>query len=81
MSRSVFANSFRDTVGCTPGVYLQNWRMAIAQRLLRQGQSLLQVADAVGYSSETAFSRAFRAQVGIPPRQWREAQKQAQVMI
>lgn len=76
MSRSVFANSFRDTVGCTPGVYLQNWRIAIAQRLLRQGQSLQQVSDAVGYGSETAFSRAFRAQVGMPPRQWREAQKQ-----
>ena len=77
MSRSVFANSFRDTVGCTPGVYLQNWRMAIAQRLLRQGQSLQQVADTVGYGSEAAFSRAFRTQVGMPPRQWREAQKQA----
>lgn len=75
MSRSVFANSFRDTVGCTVGVYLQNWRMAVAQRLLRQGQSLQHVADAVGYASETAFSRAFRAQVGMPPRQWREASK------
>jgi AraC-like DNA-binding protein len=77
MSRSVFANGFRDAVGCTPGVYLQNWRIAVAQRLLRQGQSLQQVTDAVGYGSETAFSRAFRARVGMPPRQWREAQRQA----
>lgn len=75
MSRSVFANSFRDIVGCTPGVYLQHWRLSMAQRLLRQGQSLQHIAEAVGYGSETAFSRAFRAQWGLPPRQWREAQK------
>lgn len=75
MSRSVFANSFRDTVGCTPGVYLQQWRLALAQRLLRQGRSLQQVAETVGYGSETAFSRAFRSQIGMPPRQWREAHK------
>lgn len=80
MSRSVFANSFRDVVGCTPGVYLQNWRIAIAQRLLRQGKTLQHVADTVGYGSEPAFSRAFRSLVGMPPRQWREAQKQAQAV-
>lgn len=74
MSRSVFANTFRDIVGCTPGAYLLAWRMAVAQRLLRQGQSLQQVAEAVGYGSETAFSRAFRSHTGVPPRQWRAAQ-------
>ena len=31
MSRSVFANAFRETVGCTPGVYLQRWRVAPVQ--------------------------------------------------
>ena len=77
MSRSVFANSFRDTVGCTPGVYLQNWRMSLAQKGLRQGRSLKQIAEEVGYGSETAFSRAFRAQAGMPPRQWRETRKRA----
>ncbi|MGE8397454.1 MAG: helix-turn-helix transcriptional regulator [Comamonas sp.] len=75
MSRSVFANTFRDIVGCTPGAYLLTWRMSIAQRLLRQGHSLQQVSDAVGYGSETAFSRAFRSHANMPPRQWREAQK------
>src|SRR3989337_2153554 len=45
MSRSVFANTFRDTLGCTPGAYLQQWRVALAQRALRQGRSLKRVAD------------------------------------
>jgi hypothetical protein len=38
MSRSVFANSFRNTLGCTPGVYLQGWRISLAQQMLRKGQ-------------------------------------------
>jgi AraC-like DNA-binding protein len=74
MSRSVFANSFRDTVGLTPGAYLQGWRIAIAQQALRQGRPLKWVAAEVGYASEAALSRAFKAQCGLSPRQWRKAQ-------
>lgn len=73
MSRSVFASSFKEVVGSTPGAYLQQWRISLAQRMLRQGKALQQIAQEIGYGSETAFSRAFRAQVGMPPRQWREA--------
>jgi len=29
------------------------------------------VADNVGYTSEAAFSRAFRNRYGTPPAQWR----------
>ncbi|MFX6461687.1 helix-turn-helix domain-containing protein, partial [Acinetobacter baumannii] len=74
MSRSVFANVFRDTVGCTPGAYLQRWRIGIAQRALRQGRALKLIADDVGYGGEAALSRAFKAQTGLSPRQWRNAQ-------
>lgn len=73
MSRSVFANTFRDTVGCTPGNYLQQWRIALAQRALRQGRSLRHIADDVGYGSEAALSRAFKAQCGLSPLQWRNS--------
>jgi len=74
MSRSVFANSFRDTVGCTPGVYLQRWRIGIAQRALLQGRALKLIANDVGYGSEAALSRAFKMHSGLSPRQWRIAQ-------
>lgn len=73
MSRSAFARSFHDTVGCTPGQYLQDWRIALVQRGLRQGRSLKQLADEVGYASEAALSRAFKAQVGHSPRMWRKS--------
>jgi AraC-like DNA-binding protein len=74
MSRSVFANAFRDTVGCTPGVYLQRWRISLVQQALRQGRSLKVVAGEVGYASESALSRSFKASCGLSPREWKQAQ-------
>jgi AraC-like DNA-binding protein len=77
MSRSAFANSFRDTVGVTPGVYLQRWRVGLAQKALLAGQSLKLIAQEVGYGSEAALSRAFKAASGQSPREWRNAQLSA----
>jgi len=77
MSRSAFANAFRDVVGLTPGAYLQRWRIGIAQQALREGRALKRIADEVGYGSEAALSRAFKAQTGLSPRRWREAQASA----
>ncbi len=70
MSRSVFAHTFREVVGCTPGIYLQRWRMALAQKLLLQGSPLKLIAGDTGYGSEAALSRAFKAQTGLSPRLW-----------
>ena len=70
MSRSVFADTFRETVGCTPGAYLQSWRVSLAQQALRQGRPLKMIAIEVGYGSEAALSRAFKAHSGLPPREW-----------
>lgn len=71
MSRSVFAKAFRQAVGCTPGLYVQGFRVALAQQGLRQGRPLKVLADEVGYGSEAALSRAFKAQAGKTPRQWK----------
>lgn len=73
MSRTVFANTFRDVVGCTPGVYLQHWRIGLAQKGLREGRALKHIAADVGYGGEAALSRAFRAHTGQSPREWRKA--------
>lgn len=72
MSRSVFAGTFRSVVGCTPGAYLQGWRVTLTQQALRQGKSLKTIAVEVGYGSEAALSRAFKAQCGMGPREWRQ---------
>ena len=48
LSRTVFANTFRDVVGCTPGAYLQRWRIGLVQKGLREGRPLKRLADEVG---------------------------------
>jgi AraC-like DNA-binding protein len=70
MSRARFAARFRDVVGLTPGSYLGEWRLGLAQALLRKGKSVQMAADAVGYGSASALSRAFSAQVGQSPTEW-----------
>lgn len=75
MSRSIFANTFRGTVGCTTGSYLQAWRVQLAQKKLLNGQPLKLIAIDVGYGSEAALSRAFKAQCGLAPREWRQSRQ------
>lgn len=72
MSRSKFANLFNQIVGETPLAYLQQHRLRLASQLLKQGQlSIQQIAHQVGYSSETAFSQAFKKQFELSPSQYR----------
>ncbi len=73
MSRSVFAERFTTMVGQPPMQYLALWRMQLASRLLLDGGTVAAVADAVGYDSEAAFSRAFKKLVGRSPMLWRKA--------
>jgi transcriptional regulator GlxA family with amidase domain len=42
-----------------------------SQRLRSTSASLAQIADAVGYESEAAFSRAFKKAFGTAPATWR----------
>lgn len=73
MSRTAFNQSFRDTVGCTPGDYLQQWRMRLACRWLEKRQLAIgQIVDRLGYRSEPAFFRAFRRQTGMSPGRYRD---------
>lgn len=72
LSRSVLAERFALLVEMPPMHYLARWRMQVAAGLLSGGNSnIATVAAEVGYSSEAAFSRAFKSIVGIPPSRWR----------
>lgn len=70
MSRSVFAARFKETVGQSPGDYLTEWRLTIAQARLRAGFSVGSVAAELGYASASAFSRVFTQRLGRSPRAW-----------
>jgi AraC-like DNA-binding protein len=70
MSRARFADHFRRTVGMTPFDYLTNWRLGVAQTMLRKGNSLKLVATAVGYANATALTRVFTQRLGMSPSEW-----------
>jgi AraC-like DNA-binding protein len=72
-SRSVLADRFTEMIGQPPMQYLALWRMQLASGLLLEGGPVAEVADAVGYESEAAFSRAFKKLVGQAPATWRRA--------
>ena len=61
MSRTTFNERFAAKVGTSPLNYLIRWRMAVASAALKTGeQSLADIANKVGYASESAFSMAFK---------------------
>lgn len=72
-SRSVLADRFAHFVGQPPMHYLMQWRMQLATRMLIEpGVKIVSIANAVGYESEAAFSRAFKKNVGVAPASWRK---------
>jgi AraC-like DNA-binding protein len=70
MSRARFAVNFRATVGMTPFEYLTDWRIGIAQGMLKAGKPLKIVAPSVGYASSAALTRAFLQRTGVTPAAW-----------
>ena len=72
MSRSAFAERFSRVLGIPPARYVAEWRMQQARRLLRDRHlPIAEVAMEMGYTSEAAFSRAFKRIAGTSPGQIR----------
>lgn len=64
MSRSLFAETFRQVSGWTPMQYLTWWRMQLGWDHLESGMAVAEVAGLLGYHSQAAFSRAFKKSFG-----------------
>jgi AraC-like DNA-binding protein len=77
MSRTAFAARFTAVAGMPPLTYLQHWRIRLAQQALRQGDtSVAALAASLGYTSESAFSTAFKRRTGMAPRNYRTASRE-----
>lgn len=73
MSRSAFAERFQHLVGTTALQYLTELRMRLACELLANSYvALADIAGRTGYSSEAAFSKAFKRVHGLSPGAWRK---------
>jgi AraC family transcriptional regulator len=75
LSVSHFARAFRRTFGTPPHQYLVLQRVERAKAILsRSDCALSEVSQRTGFSDQAAFTRTFKAVVGITPGQWRRQQ-------
>lgn len=72
LSRFHFCRAFKDSTGLSPHAWLRQHRLEQAMSMLRDtDDSIVSVAAALGYSSQTAFAAAFRKLTGETPSDWR----------
>jgi AraC-like DNA-binding protein len=76
MSRTTFAERFKSAAGVPPLTYLLIWRMRLAERALREDDiPLADLGRTLGYTSESAFSNAFKRTLGVAPKRYRDASR------
>jgi AraC family transcriptional regulator len=72
LSRFHFARSFKAALGQSPSEYVASRRLMHSRTLLADpGLSLTEIAFRCRFSSQAAFGRAFRRQIGISPGEYR----------
>ncbi|MGY2374681.1 AraC family transcriptional regulator [Pseudomonas sp. SDO524_S393] len=70
MSRSNFCDRFSTLVGRSPLRYQNEWRLTLAKTMLSKHDSRIgEIGFTIGYESEAAFSRAYKAFFGRSPRE------------
>jgi AraC-like DNA-binding protein len=73
MSRATLTRKFTKLLGSSPMNYLAIWRIHKACHLLRTSHlSLLEIALAVGFQSDSALSKKFRTEIGVSPGAFRK---------
>ncbi|NOR43178.1 MAG: helix-turn-helix domain-containing protein [Gammaproteobacteria bacterium] len=77
MSRSAFADKFKQMVDMSPMEYVTGWRMQHAyDELTSNGKSVTQITEDSSYQSEAAFRKAFKKQFGVGPGMVRRVAKE-----
>lgn len=77
LSRTGLAERFRKAMGDTPLSHLRTVRMQKAMHLLAETERPLdQVAEEVGYSDAFGFSKVFKREIGLSPRDFRRRDAQ-----
>jgi AraC family transcriptional regulator len=82
LSRFVISRLFADATGKTVAAYLRGRRLTQAAKLLVDSEmTVLRIADAIGYGSHEAFTRAFRREFGATPEAIRRSRDIASMML
>jgi AraC-like DNA-binding protein len=70
LSRYQLIRAFGRELGITPHAYILQRRIALAQRLIRGGCDLAEVAAAAGFCDQSHLTRRFVRQFGVTPRRY-----------
>jgi AraC-like DNA-binding protein len=70
LSRYQLIRAFARELGLTPHSYILQRRIALAQRLIRAGCDLAEVATAAGFCDQSHLTRWFVRQFGVTPRRY-----------
>lgn len=71
MSRSAFYRKFMGLTKLSPITYLKKYRIVKAIELLNQNKyTLIEISEMTGFGSPSYFSRAFKQEKGISPREF-----------
>lgn len=72
LSRTAYAERFKQYTSITPMQYATNWRMRVAcTQMSTTKESIEQIAEYIGYQSVAAFSRVFKKVIGMTPGEYR----------
>ena len=71
MSVRQLTRAFRSSRGCSIGDYMAQTRIEVAKRRLAAGESIKSLALAMGFSSQSNFTHAFRKATGVTPSEFR----------
>lgn len=71
LKKAALHRQFQRHTGISLAEYVRQWRMGYARKMLetRQG-NITEISSRLGFSSIPAFSRAFKAAHGLPPKQY-----------
>lgn len=72
LSEKRFISTFKNTVGLSPGQYINRLRMRKAVELIgNTDKKISEIAQILGYADQYAFSKAFRRTFGESPTEFR----------
>jgi AraC-like DNA-binding protein len=70
LSRYQLIRGFARELGLTPHAYILQRRIALAQRMIRAGRDLAEVAAEAGFCDQSHLTRWFVRQLGVTPRRY-----------